>query len=168
MNENAWISIKISLKYVSKGPINNIPALVQIMACHQPGNKPLSEPMMVYWRIYASLGLNDLTEYSTERVSKQFLFRKIFLKFSMAGYCLNTESQQGGKRVLYFVSRACRDPFPKCHIISVLRKYHTWKWITTHMHHVPLNVYKSFTCFMCQKVIHIPMIYSKTAVTPVC
>ena len=28
-------------------PINNIPALVQVMAWHQLGNKPLSEPMMV-------------------------------------------------------------------------------------------------------------------------
>ena len=27
-NEKIWISIKISLKFVSKGPINNIPALV--------------------------------------------------------------------------------------------------------------------------------------------
>ena len=27
-NENVWISIKISLKFVPKGPINNIPALV--------------------------------------------------------------------------------------------------------------------------------------------
>ena len=27
-NENAWISIKISLKFVPKGPINNIPAPV--------------------------------------------------------------------------------------------------------------------------------------------
>ena len=27
------ISIKISLKFVPKGPINNIPALDQIMAC---------------------------------------------------------------------------------------------------------------------------------------
>ena len=39
--------IEISLKFVPKGPINNIPALVQIMAWHQPGDKPLSEPMMV-------------------------------------------------------------------------------------------------------------------------
>ena len=46
-NENVWISIKISLKFVSKGPINNIPALVQIMAWRRPGNKPLSEPVMV-------------------------------------------------------------------------------------------------------------------------
>ena len=31
-SENVRISIKISLKFVPKGPINNIPALVQIMA----------------------------------------------------------------------------------------------------------------------------------------
>ena len=28
---NLWISINISLKFVPKGPINNIPGLVQIM-----------------------------------------------------------------------------------------------------------------------------------------
>ena len=38
--------IKISLKFVPKGPINNIPALVQIMAGRRPGNKPLFEPVM--------------------------------------------------------------------------------------------------------------------------
>ena len=47
LNKNVWNSIKISLKFVSKGPINNIPALVQIMAWRQPGDKTLSEPMMV-------------------------------------------------------------------------------------------------------------------------
>ena len=47
LNENAWISIKISLKFVPKGPINKIPALVQIMAWRLSGDKPLSEPMMV-------------------------------------------------------------------------------------------------------------------------
>ena len=46
-NENVWISIKISLKCVPKGPVNSIPALVQIMAWHWPGNKPLSATMMV-------------------------------------------------------------------------------------------------------------------------
>ena len=46
-NENVWISIKISLKFVPKGPNNNISALVQIMAWRRPGDKPLSEPMMV-------------------------------------------------------------------------------------------------------------------------
>ena len=47
LNENARISIKISLRFVPKSPINNIPALVQIMAWRRPGIKPLSEPMMV-------------------------------------------------------------------------------------------------------------------------
>ena len=47
LNGNVLISIKISLKFVPMGPINNIPALVQIMAWRRPGDKPLSEPMMV-------------------------------------------------------------------------------------------------------------------------
>ena len=47
VNENVRISIKFSLKFVPKGPINNIPALVQIMACRHPGDKPLFEPVMV-------------------------------------------------------------------------------------------------------------------------
>ena len=47
LNENVIISVKISLKFVPKGPINNIPASVQIMAWRRPGDKPLSEPMVV-------------------------------------------------------------------------------------------------------------------------
>ena len=47
LNENVWIPIKISLKFVLKGRINNIPALVQIMAWPRPGDEPLSEPVMV-------------------------------------------------------------------------------------------------------------------------
>ena len=47
MNENVRISINISLKFVPNGLMNNIPALVQIMAWRRPGDKPLSEPMMV-------------------------------------------------------------------------------------------------------------------------
>ena len=47
LNENVWISIKVSLKFVAKVRINNIPALVQIMAWRRTGDKPLSEPMMV-------------------------------------------------------------------------------------------------------------------------
>ena len=46
LNENVWILINISLKFVPKGPINNISALIQIMAWRLTGDKPLSEPMM--------------------------------------------------------------------------------------------------------------------------
>ena len=44
--KNFWIPIKISLKFVPKGRINTIPALVQIMAWRLDGAKPLSEPMV--------------------------------------------------------------------------------------------------------------------------
>ena len=46
-NENEWISPRISLKFDPKFRINNIPALVHIMAWRRPGDKPLSEQMMV-------------------------------------------------------------------------------------------------------------------------
>ena len=47
LNSDVWVSLKISLKFVPKFPINNNPALVQIKAWRRPGDKPLSEPMMV-------------------------------------------------------------------------------------------------------------------------
>ena len=47
LKENVSITIKISLKFVPKGPSNNIPALVQMMAWRRPGDKPSSELMMV-------------------------------------------------------------------------------------------------------------------------
>ena len=46
LNANVWSSIDISLKFVPKGPINNIPALVQIMSGRRP-DEPLPEQMMV-------------------------------------------------------------------------------------------------------------------------
>ena len=52
LNENVWIPKKNSLKFVPKGPINNIPSLVQIMAWRRSGDKPLSEPMMVNFFTY--------------------------------------------------------------------------------------------------------------------
>ena len=47
LNENVFISIKFSVKFISKIPINNIPALVRIMAWCRSGDKPLSEPMTI-------------------------------------------------------------------------------------------------------------------------
>ena len=63
-NENVWISIKISLKFVPKGSINNNPALVEIMAWRHLGDKPLSQLMMVFQHIFTSLCLNKLMSNS--------------------------------------------------------------------------------------------------------
>ena len=46
VKENLCILIRISLKFVPEGPINNIPALVLMMAWRRIGDKPLSEPML--------------------------------------------------------------------------------------------------------------------------
>ena len=63
LNENVRISIKISLKF---GLINNNPALVQIMTCaSQATSHYLNQWWLIYWRIYASLGLNELARYYT-------------------------------------------------------------------------------------------------------
>ena len=53
MNEN--------LKFAPKGLINNIPALLQVMAEHrQATSYYLNQWWSVYWSIYASLCLNEL------------------------------------------------------------------------------------------------------------
>ena len=57
LNVNVKIFINISLKFVSNGPINNIPALVQIMAWRWPGDKPLSELMMIILLTYSQVPL---------------------------------------------------------------------------------------------------------------
>ena len=65
LNENVWIFIKISLKSVPMNPVENMVALVQIMAWHCTGNKPLSEPMEVRLPMHMSLGLNELIDWLT-------------------------------------------------------------------------------------------------------
>ena len=45
-NESVWISITISLKFIPKGPIGYESALVQVVAWHRTGEKPLPESML--------------------------------------------------------------------------------------------------------------------------
>ena len=77
-NENVWILLKISLKFFPEVRINDIPALVQIMACRQPGDKPLSElPVMmvsllmnvcVNWPQWVdSIWISQFPEYDNEK-----------------------------------------------------------------------------------------------------
>ena len=46
-NEIVRIFLTISLSFLPEVLYNNIPALIKIMARHRPGEKPLSEPMLV-------------------------------------------------------------------------------------------------------------------------
>ena len=46
LNENDKIPIQISVKFFPRSPIDNKPALVQVMAWHQTGDKPLPVSML--------------------------------------------------------------------------------------------------------------------------
>ena len=72
LNEIHCICIRISLKYVQRGPIMNMSALVQMTAWRRTGDMPLSEPMSAqftdaythptvsvdYWYCSSARGLN--------------------------------------------------------------------------------------------------------------
>ena len=62
VNENIWISLKISLRSVPKIWINNILALVKIMPWRWPGNKPSFEPMMVRLLMHICIALPQWVE----------------------------------------------------------------------------------------------------------
>ena len=46
LNKNDRIPFRISLKFVPMSPVDNKPALVQVMAWRRTGDKPLPEPMI--------------------------------------------------------------------------------------------------------------------------
>ena len=82
-NENVRISIKISIKFVPTGPTSIIPALVQIMAWRQTGDKPLSETMMVrlltHIRVTRPQWVNTLRLRQNGRHFADDLFKCIFM-----------------------------------------------------------------------------------------
>ena len=70
LNDNVWFPIKISLKFVPKGRINNSPALVQIMAWRRPGDKQLSEPMMVSLPTHICVARPKWVNFNVDLVKK--------------------------------------------------------------------------------------------------
>ena len=70
LNENYWVSKNNSLKYVPWGLINNMRALVQIMAWRRMAWRRIVG--MFNWRIYASLGLNELMHSAAEIMLLEF------------------------------------------------------------------------------------------------
>ena len=55
--ENDKVPIQISLKLVPRSPIDNKPALVQVMAWRRTGAN--DDP--IHWRIYAALGKDEMS-----------------------------------------------------------------------------------------------------------
>ena len=74
-----YILIKISLTFVPQGPINNIPALVQIMTLRHPGKKLLSEPMMVSLLTHICLTLPQWVKTALNFTLSYFEYKMKFL-----------------------------------------------------------------------------------------
>ena len=78
LKENVRIAINISLDFVPKSPINNIPGLVEIIAWHRTGDRALYEPMMARLPTHICLTRPQWVEYRiwpvaiTDRPSCQF------------------------------------------------------------------------------------------------
>ena len=105
LNENYKIPIRISLKFVPGSPIDNIPALVRIMAWRRPGDKPLSELMMISFFTHVCVTrpqwVNTLGPRQNCRYFAGNIFRCIFLNENVsisinislkfvANVCINT------------------------------------------------------------------------------
>ena len=69
--------MKILLKFVSKGPVYNKPALVQIMMLYWKAGKPLSKPVMILliWCKHGSLVLSELTHVSLNKLADNLLVK---------------------------------------------------------------------------------------------
>ena len=86
LNESVWLLNEISLNIVPNGLMNNIPALVQIMACCRTGDKPLFEPMLIRLLMHICITwpqwVNDMDEvYSLPDQNKT-------IKYNECRYCL--------------------------------------------------------------------------------
>ena len=84
LHETVYILIKILLKFVGKGPINNDPVLFQIMTWYQTGDKPLSEPMIasftdVYVHVSAPMRLENYWKLKTNKGGKLFYIFILFI-----------------------------------------------------------------------------------------
>ena len=84
LNENVWIPIEISLACVPKVPINNIAALVQIMAWRRSGDKPLSEPMMDSLLTHICLTRPQLVKTNHAACSRDMGTRKHMKSYDMS------------------------------------------------------------------------------------
>ena len=125
LNENIWILINISLMFVPRGPINNIPTLVQVMAWHRPGDKPLSEPMMVYLLTHICVTLPQWVklEFSWFSILPSVLPRKLVLQLGEGSLTFTLHSPNNRQFAFAFVGICHADGLwkmigiPTCHIV---------------------------------------------------
>ena len=141
LTENVWISIKISMKIVPKGPINNIPSLVQIMAWRRSGDKPLSETIMANLLTHICVTRPQWFNPCTE--SKKFVWLITAFRKDIA-LCFNTDSS---KPLLVLIHKWILNSYmyiSMCHLTihqySYINKYGVYK--TLQCNYSPISTVK--------------------------
>ena len=133
LNENAWVSLRISLKFVPKVRINNIPSLVQIMAWRRPGDKPLSESMVVSLPTHICVTRPQWVKYKT------LVWPLIYMAMPEIEWICTSLSYlcNGEKCTEYMIS--CTKPLRWCwkHLATMPSIYmiavgKNWKWYERH------------------------------------
>ena len=105
--ENVWISIKIPRRCVPVGAIDSKLSLIQVMAWHRTGAKPLPLPMIntVHWRLYASPGFNELkllhSVFIILHKHKKWLWKR-FIKEMSIYYLKNVHSSNSAKKIVKY------------------------------------------------------------------
>ena len=79
LNENDRIPIHISLKYDHMSPIDNKPALVQVMAWRRTGDKPLTVPMMTQFMAHICGTRGRIVKWPIHTLKNHKLGRPIFI-----------------------------------------------------------------------------------------
>ena len=85
LNENVWISIP--LKFVPRCPINYIPALDQTMAWRRPGDKPLTESMVVILPTHRCVTRPQCVKPYTPRIRRMVHDLWYFVMFRRWSFC---------------------------------------------------------------------------------
>ena len=83
LDETVCISIEISRNFVPNGPIDNVPALVQVLTWCWTGERPLSEPMMVALLTHICV---TLPQWQPHAISHQIMEHFIHTLIIMHGF----------------------------------------------------------------------------------
>ena len=124
MNENLYILIRISQKCVPKGQIDCRSVLVQVMACHRIGDKPLAGPMLTQ---YTDAYMQQKGRWLNEFLCKPYIFfAQLTLPFL---YHISIASVHICPA---FHLRICTIDNPQCKIFfqQVHSDKRQWPWLT--------------------------------------
>ena len=104
LKENVRILIKISLKFVPKSPIDNMPALFRIMAWRLPGDKPLSEAMMVSLLTHICVAQPRTYKHKQNKVIVILAYQIFYFSHNIWAHGYNTTQIEETRAMIYFVS----------------------------------------------------------------